>query len=126
MEHTFPAGKYYIGDPCYAIANADWMEVLDQSDFFEKNDGIFFYKGQTCWAHGTAYGDGEYGDNRGNSYGVDAGLIGIMPVTACDKDTLFHVGLDGGNIINFNKDFRVWEGDGTFHFGTLYIKTGDE
>lgn len=26
---TLPAGKYWIGDPCYAIPDSDWDDFLD-------------------------------------------------------------------------------------------------
>ena len=30
MKVTFPAGKYYIGDPCYVIDDDKWSQVCDQ------------------------------------------------------------------------------------------------
>ena len=46
---TFPAGKYYVGDPCYAIA--DWSGFI--SDFIDdmhlKNEVTSSYRGNEVW-----------------------------------------------------------------------------
>jgi hypothetical protein len=42
-------------------------------------DGIFKVGKDKFVVSGTAYGDGCYMDNLGNKYGVDAGVIGIVP-----------------------------------------------
>lgn len=26
----YPAGEYYVGDPCYVIPNNDWIDFLDK------------------------------------------------------------------------------------------------
>lgn len=120
MSHFFSAGKYYVGDPCYVVSNRNWIRLLNQTDFFEKE--VFQYKGEKCFASGTLYGDGSYYDNQGRVYSVDAGLIGIMPVESLDKNKSGK----GGNIIEFDSEFEVYEGGGVFHFGNLEINTGDE
>ena len=126
---TFLAGKYYVGDPCYAVKNENWDTLINTTgcfgldDRFETpydnwDDGVFIYNDQKCFASGTAYGDGEFYDEERNVYGVDAGLIGIIPVEACDGDSM-----DGGNILEFMTDFKVYEKDGSFHFGSTIINT---
>lgn len=35
LSITLPAGRYFIGDPCYVIADSDWIEFCDLS--FDKN-----------------------------------------------------------------------------------------
>lgn len=135
-KHIFPAGIYYIGDPCYVIADKDWDTLLNRTGVLgcsDKNDdgspaqyedGIFTYQDKKCFATGTAYGDGEYGvlGTFGDSVAVDAGLIGIIPVDAITSIE----SADGGIIKVFNREFEVWENDGTFHFGKYTIKTSDE
>jgi len=119
MGITFKAGKYWIGDPCYAVKDENWVSLLKRTNYLD--DGEFEYNNQRCFASGTSYGDGEYQDNLGNSYGVDAGLIGIMPLEACDGDYL-----DGGNIIDFNEDFEIDYDNGIFEFGNIIINTKDD
>jgi hypothetical protein len=133
-QWMFPAGKYYIGDPCYAIKDENWIPLLDDTGYLglhkEKengeplvnwDDGLFSYRFRTCFAHGTAYGDGCYMSNTGLEFGVDAGLLSIIPFDVVDGDSIH-----GGNIVDFNNCFMVWEEDGTFHFGNIVIPTKDE
>ena len=124
-KHTFTAGKYYIGDPCYVVRDGSWAKLIKDTGCFGleidgKNwdDGKFTYRGKPCFAMGTAYGDGCYSDNQGGEYGVDAGLIGILPVDVCTKS-----GLKLGRVVEFPNDFDVYEFDGVFRFGHLKIDT---
>jgi hypothetical protein len=79
--YTLPKGKYYLGDPCYVLQTKnhdDWLNVLNKSDYFRQP----YVKGKKqAIAFETAYGDGEYQDQLGNSYPVDAGMIGLVPVS---------------------------------------------
>ena len=70
---------------------------------------------------GTAYGDGSYLDNEGREYGVDAGILGIIPLYVCDGDSM-----DGGHVVTFEESFEVYNENNTFHFGNVVIPTGDE
>lgn len=129
QKFQFPAGEYYIGDPCYAVADNDWMPLLEKTGYFglypadttDFEDGLFYYKGERCFTHNTAYGDGEYRGSDGNYYPVDAGLIGIMPIHLVDK-SLYDLELDSFSTV-FKKDFNVWEENGIFHFGHIRINT---
>lgn len=138
---NFPAGTYYIGDPCYAFQGSDWDKILAESDFFS-NEG----KTQNMWAGSTAYGDGTYNDQFGNEYPVDAGLIGIMPIEMCnfgdirwendqwiDERRICRANgekfeFKPGNVVTFDQDFSVsydYE-NGDFEFGHISIKTSYE
>jgi len=120
----FVAGKYYIGDPCYAVKDENWGKLIDDTGCFGIEDsecfenGCFTYNGSQCFTKGTAYGDGCYTDNYGREYGVDAGLIGIMPIEVCDGDYI-----EGGNVIMFEEDFYVSASNGVFNFGNIEIDT---
>jgi hypothetical protein len=75
---TVPPGTYFLGDPCYAVPDADWAPLLASCDTFERPVGCV--RGFEVLAFGTRWGDGTYTDGDGNEYGVDAGLIGLTPM----------------------------------------------
>jgi len=112
----FKAGTYYVGDLCYVISDDNWDKLLDETNYLE-NDNLTF-KGESIWSHGTCYGDGSYTDQKGRKYGVDAGIIGIMPAHLRDDEN------ENDNIITFEKDFEVSYEDGVFLFGDIQIDTG--
>ncbi|EQC1535559.1 hypothetical protein ACY1J9_001390 [Clostridium botulinum] len=124
LSKNFKKGKYYIGDPCYVVEkHKDWLKLLEDTDYFKEKDQ--FYKGYSILGGGTAYGDGGvYEDNEGREYSVDAGLIGIIPIEAIDKECKSIEWL--GNIIDFDDDFTVEIENGIFKFGDIVIDTIDE
>ena len=140
--HEFEAGEYYIGDPCYFIANDKWDTVLERTRYFglpskitelgqpdDWDEGVYYHNGEKCFAWGTLWGDGEYtilnisNDREQKSVGtawVDAGLIGIMPVEAVD-DIPTHAGILKWH---FDEDFEVMcTSDHVFYLGNLKIIT---
>lgn len=131
-KHLFKAGNYVIGDPCYFIADENWDKVLEDTGFFgapmvdakppkDWDEGLYHYKGLKCFAHDTAWGDGEYiCPLLKESVWVDSGVIGIMPIQACD---MFPDGHKGYIIHKFIRNFSVWEKNGIFHFGIYDIDT---
>lgn len=123
-----PAGKYYVGDLCY-VMHEEWDEAC--SLFFKDrtdhgcNEGEFTLKdGRRFVSINTKYGDGEYYDQYGNSYGVDAGLIGCIKLDDIDMkcDDNF---VRGGQIIDFPHDFEcTYElTNGTIVIGHIRIET---
>lgn len=130
-KHTFPAGEYYIGDPCYIIPDEDWMPLLERTAYFglpnhsepsleDWDDGVFHWDGRRCFVAGTKWGDGCYGNEKGDKVvGVDSGTIAIIPLKEGDSDNdkdglpfLYSI------IVSYGKRFQVWEEDGVFHFGS--------
>ena len=131
-KHSFPAGEYYIGDPCYVVEqDKDWDELIENTGVFgiytenpkthkpypNWDDGCYQYKGKTCFAHGTALGDGLYSSQIG-IHPVDAGMLSIVPIEAVDK---FHP--RDGVLHKFDEPFDVYEKNGVFHFGWIKINT---
>ena len=85
---------YYLGDPCYVIPDDEWDEFCQIMRF----DGEKFeYKDEFCRVIGTG-GDGDFG-----GLSVDAGIIGVIPVSLCDPDELESIvkSNDGRLINNF-------------------------
>lgn len=131
---TMPAGKYYVGDLCY-VMHDEWDECCHL--FFKGrtdhscNEGEFNLKdGRRFASYTTKYGDGEYSDQMGNRYGVDAGLIGCIRLEDIDlkQESNF---LRGGSIVEFPSDFTTSGGrtdqgrdwDGIIRIGHLNIET---
>jgi len=126
-------GKYYVGDLCYVMHN-EWDEFCDVTiKGNECLEGEFNLKdGRRFATFGTKWGDGEYYDQYGNPYSVDAGLIGCIRINDIDlKNDLNHI--SGGAIIEFEHPFEVSGGrsngrdwDGVIRIGHLVIQTDPE
>lgn len=111
-----PAGKYFVGDPCYCF-DKSWHEVLEKSDclgeFYEK-DGAF------CAARQTMHGDGGYEDWFGGKYSVDSGMIGVTDFRLIERfDDLERL----GRVFQFYREFEVSESDGVITIGKFKIDT---
>jgi len=129
-----PAGKYYVGDLCYVMHN-EWDEFCDLTiKGHQCLDGEFNLKdGRRFATFGTKWGDGEYRDQKGNRYGVDAGLIGCIRLEDIDQ-TCSNNFLDGGTIVEFEHPFSTSGGraelnrdwDGIIRIGHLLIETDPE
>lgn len=123
------AGTYYVGDPCHVFSDEVWQELLQKTRFFKNN--FFEIDGYKGFASGTAYGDGIYVDNFGKEYGVDAGLLGVVPIELVKrfvdnwegvKDNIKRI----ANVVDFDKDFYPTEEEGFFQFGHIEIETGEQ
>jgi len=131
-KHEFPAGKYYIGDPCYVVPEDKWMSLLDETGFFGLpklvptgffDDGVFLYNGKKCFATSTKYGDGSYEirndyDEYIDSVMVDSGSIAIMPIDALENPAVAW--------IDIKQSFIVYEDNGIFYFGEFIIDTAND
>jgi len=130
-----PAGKYYIGDLCYVLADNnnpethfDWMKFVDWT--FENDpagrekEGVVDHQGMQFSFHCTAYGDGSYSDQFGNTYPVDAGMIGCVALKDIPSCTEEHLKRHG-NIVEFPYVFcsHYEEEKGMIIFGHIEIPT---
>ena len=79
-----PKGAYILGDPCYVVPDKDWGDLLASCNYF--NEPVGSVGDFKVLAFGTKWGDGCYPDNKGNTYPVDAGLIGLVPVAYATDD----------------------------------------
>jgi hypothetical protein len=122
---TFPAGEYYIGDLCYVMGN-EWDEVVELMFPTERSEQgeLTLADGRKFFYGSTAYGDGSYGDNRGGTYPVDAGNIGIIAtndISETDKESV-----QCGTVYTFDEPFEVTAHAGLFKFGDIVIDTAYE
>lgn len=122
---TLPAGAYFIGDPCYAIPNDRWMEWLEAAKYDQpKGRWMLDAKLGSYRAVGmsTAYGDGVYLGSDNHEYGVDAGMIGAVPLTISTEKQSSHL----GTVVYFDRDFTISRTEeGTITIGHIVIETGD-
>jgi len=116
-----PPGKYIIGDPCYTVPDEEWDHVLDESDCFDGQCWAKFKTeiGHDCYvvAFSTAWGDGSYQDEEGRNYGVDAGLIGIIPFGNGISNMM------GTNLVEFTGPVFCYYKNGKIIFGNVKIDT---
>ena len=146
FAEPLPAGRYLVGDPCYSFTNglnphgADlWMEWLDAAWAGVDPNRVTILdaevRGFRIAASSTAYGDGFYEDQDGHGYGVDAGLIGAVPLEAIRVLYPEYAHLDGEavaektqtRLVEFDQPFHVsfFEEDGGIDVGGVYVVTGD-
>jgi len=117
-----PPGTYYVGDLCYVMHN-EWDEFCELT-----TEGMQCLEGEFQLADGrrfatfsTAYGDGEYYDQYGNAYPVDAGLIGCIRVEDLTEEIRFGT----GKVCQFNYEFEVYSQDGVITIGNIVIDTAE-
>ena len=121
---TFPAGEYYIGDLCY-VMHAEWGEICNlmfaaAGDDMVEGD-LPMADGRNIFIASTAYGDGEYLDNRSGVYPVDSGTIGVIAVkdiSAADRENISQ-----GTVYTFDSEFNITAQNGIFNIGGVEIDT---
>lgn len=134
VKATLPAGKYYIGDPCYAVPNDGpksvlWGDICDE--MFDgggmnsgPNQSVSNIPGVIFWADSTAYGDGVYFAD-GYEFSVDSGLLGIMPWSTVEFfNRADFSATDSGAVIEFDEPFEIEFHGGRFEINHMVIETG--
>ncbi len=121
---TMPAGTYWIGDLCY-VMHERWDAFCNATIVGHDVLSGEMKVGDTLVAsYGTMYGDGEYTDQNGRAYGVDAGLIGCILLSDIDQSVKGN-DIALGHVVTFTEPFHTGSNAGTIHFGRLEIQTGD-
>jgi hypothetical protein len=115
-KHTFPAGKYYIGDLCYALQEDIYDRVFGHHGY---NEGLYSSDLGAFMMHGTG-GDGEFKGSDGYAYPVDAGHIGIASLACCNSEKDIY----GGKVFSFDKPVECCFNDTafTFYSGDFYLR----
>lgn len=116
-------GKYYIGDLCY-VMHGEWDEFCSLTISGDKVlDGEFnLADGRRFATFTTKWGDGNYFDQNGKSYDVDAGLIGCIRLDDIDMSNPDNF-VSGGNIVEFTQPFSTFKADGEIRIGNILIDT---
>lgn len=110
-----PAGRYYLGDPCYCF-DKSWHDLLDTCDTF--NQPIGKVGTRSILGFRTAYGDGLFTGSDGRQYGVDAGLIGLVPHGAQERRPV-----KLSRTITFKEETLCKNEFGKMTFGDIVINT---
>jgi hypothetical protein len=119
--------KYYIGDPCYVIHGNAWTEIVKNHYKNNTENPHHVVNGHDCYLFTTAHGDGLFQLKDGQTVvahlGVDAGMIGAVPVDAVtDLDML-----DLGYVADINLSSDTCKSDdGDMTFGPYTVKTSWE
>lgn len=109
---TAPAGTYYIGDICYPLSKDIYKKVFGEMGdyryglYTNTKTNEFFLVGN------TADGDGTYRSNDCKEFPVDAGVIGILPVSLIHEDS------SGGHIYTFTEPVKCKFAGGIFRFSS--------
>jgi len=119
-----PPGTYVLGDPCYTLIESAgdkfWEEGRVSWEFYNT-----VIDDHAVMAFSTAHGDGGYYDQHGNEYGVDAGVIGLVPIELADPAKLARCSGNGYvHIVTFKKPVTCTRSaTATLKFGPYKIKT---
>ena len=119
ISATYPAGKYYIGDICYAIDEKVGDQWGQQYDYAE-GTYVFSYNGRqhTLTVARTKYGDGFYVDDISKKeYAVDSGTIGIVPFDLCSPKYIRNDEIYGGHFIESSSPVEFQSRNGIFVIG---------
>ena len=126
-SYIVPAGKYWLGDPCYIIKDSHWLQFCNEFSIGENegNTYITLEDNTKILAFSTYHGDGYYLDQHGNGYAVDAGLIGLIPWSYTEKfskkDSTEYFSLS--NVVEFAEETLCFTTDGILTFGNYIIDT---
>lgn len=127
-EFTLPAGTYFFGDPCYAIADELWEKVVDQTFFAADTyvDRVIEVDGHKLFVATTMYGDGTYYDGT-HEYGVDSGSLGAVPKEMWDPTLTVGALEQLGRIVTYDRPFQVGSDEqSTIYLGNITIPTNGE
>ena len=77
MKCEFGKGTYFIGDICYALKESYYDMIWGEEYGYE--NGVFKIGKDKFVVANTAFGDGCFKGTDDREYGVDAGVIGVVP-----------------------------------------------
>lgn len=123
---NLPAGRYFVGDPCYVIADDKWMDFLEGGTF--AGNEMIEFEGGFAGCVSTEYGDGEYyamGGFPPGPFPVDAGLLGAVSENLIAKKYTVEELADLGVMVDFKEPFTVYRDGSVCVIGHILIDTGD-
>ncbi len=117
MNEVAIKGKYFIGDPFYALSDKYYTGIWGNEYGYESCK--FNINGFDVIIHSTHYGDGEYKDTRDRIYIIKSGAIGLIPIELLKEnvDPKPHY----GHTFEFTEDINF-----IYDAGLVYIKSGNK
>lgn len=120
ISATYPAGKYYIGDVCYALDDDTYHNQWGKNYNYATGTYVFSVNGKqhALTLAYTKYGDGMYVDDISQHvYYVDSGTIGIVPFDLCSPKNIKNNEISGGHFIESTTPIEFKSQDGIFVIG---------
>jgi hypothetical protein len=119
-----PAGKYWLGDPCYVIEADDWSKVCE-AFYADENRGksivrVDLGNGNLVVLCQTAWGDGEYRSSKNHVIPVDSGTIGLVSMA---YDPEFKSNFDLCSLVEFPLNPIIENQNGIMWFDTIRVDT---
>lgn len=117
VSATYPAGKYFIGDICYALSSVVYELVWGDVHNYKPGtyEAEYLGKRNKFTVNHTKWGDGIYLDKlSGKDYLVDAGVIGIVPYDLCKQANIVDGVIEGGHFIESSSEVVFESFDGIF------------
>jgi hypothetical protein len=119
---TVPAGRYFLGDPCYAVPDESWDALLGTcGGFLDAPVGMTGLHQVLGFL--TRWGDGRYRDHEGHAYLVDSGVIGLTPEAVYSRRPDAATLENAGRITEFGQAVTATAIGGQLQFGWLRIET---
>ena len=109
LTASLPAGRYYIGDLCYALKDTIYQGVFGDTGYAP---GHYKIVAGEFLVDRTAYGDGSFMGSNDFAYGVDAGIIGIASMSVCNSEEHVY----GGTLHTFTEPVECVFTSGLFTF----------
>lgn len=129
--YILKAGTYVFGDPCYSFSHdtTTWQDFCKKANFDKKINDVQLVStpySQAVWCS-TYYGDGRYSawlskdiSEKSNCFlGVDAGLLGFVPIADVELDSTYSENKKCCQIITLKVDCIVENIDGHLTLTTV-------
>jgi hypothetical protein len=120
VSATYPAGKYYIGDVCYALDDDVYHQQWGKKYHYDVGTHDIQFNGvhDAITMNYTAYGDGTYVDELSKlEFYVDSGTIGIVPFNLCSSKNIKDNKIKGGHFIESTTPIEFKSISGIFVIG---------
>jgi len=129
MQAKFGPGQYYLGDICYVLKDDIYKDIWGKQYKYEEGcfeasvqkkhltvcqEELTVLEKESFAVASTAWGDGEYQDGQGRKYGVDAGVIGIVPFSMWKVDAIGIAERELGTVLTIKKELTMNAENGIF------------
>ena len=115
-SYILPAGRYFIGDICYALSDFVYNEIW--GDNFGFREGLYNHQKGTFVMGRAMYGNGDYLGTDGRVYAIDSGIVGMVSWDLVDNKDC-----KSGSVHEFSESiYFCITGEGHFIFSSGKVK----